>query len=522
MMDKKLPWILLAMTALIVVVIVTIVAVMVGLDFFRLGDTSITVSTPTRDFVPSETSIPGTAAIRGIVWHDLCASGAQGQPTPSVAPDGCVSTAGGGYLANGVRDANEPGIAGVSVRLGQGACPAVGFYELTTAVDGSFSFGSLPAGTYCLSVDPAVGSNPGVLLPGGWSVPLGASQALQTVTLVEGEQNSSVAFGWDYQFLPLPPTITPTATNTPTPTMTSTPTVTATPTTPCDWASFVSDVTVPDGTTFKPDQDFRKTWRLKNLGTCTWTTDYDLVFVSGNRMTGDKVTALKASVKPGQTIDISIELTAPVELGKHTGYWGLRNASGAIFGIGPQAKDSFWVIVQVEKPRVLVFNMADDYCLATWRSAPGTIECPTEEYDVSGFVQYVAEPVMEGGRVENEPGLWIIPEGISGGYLTGTYPAFRIRSGDHFRAVVSCLDNNKQCDVQFRVEYQIGDGEVKTLGKWNEIYDGGYTKIDLDLSPIAGKDVKLILTVRAGDEFDQDSGLWLFPSVWRQPGNVVP
>jgi hypothetical protein len=72
------------------------------------------------------------------------------------------------------------------------------------------------------------------------------------------------------------------------------------------------------------------------------------------------------------------------------------------------------------------------------------------------------------------------------------------------------------------LEYQIGDGEVKTLGKWNETYEGQYTVVDLDLTPLADKKVKLILTVRAGDEFDQDSGLWLNPTVWRSPGNVVP
>ncbi len=79
---------------------------------------------------------------------------------------------------------------------------------------------------------------------------------------------------------------------------------------------------MPDGTSFKPDQDFTKTWRLKNIGTCTWTKAYALVFVSGDRMTGDKVTQLKANVAPGQTVDISIELTAPVELGKSTGLLG--------------------------------------------------------------------------------------------------------------------------------------------------------------------------------------------------------
>ena len=46
----------------------------------------------------------------------------------------------------------------------------------------------------------------------------------------------------------------------------------------CDWAQFVADVTVPDGTSYAANTAFRKTWRLKNIGACTWTTSYALVF----------------------------------------------------------------------------------------------------------------------------------------------------------------------------------------------------------------------------------------------------
>ena len=40
----------------------------------------------------------------------------------------------------------------------------------------------------------------------------------------------------------------------------------------CDQAQFVSDLTVPDGSSFAPGATFTKTWRLKTIGTCTWTT----------------------------------------------------------------------------------------------------------------------------------------------------------------------------------------------------------------------------------------------------------
>ena len=71
---------------------------------------------------------------------------------------------------------------------------------------------------------------------------------------------------------PVPPTSTPVRpANTPPPTAVSY----------CDWVSFIKDVTIPDGTQVLPGETFTKMWRLKNSGTCTWTPDYALVWVSG-------------------------------------------------------------------------------------------------------------------------------------------------------------------------------------------------------------------------------------------------
>ena len=93
----------------------------------------------------------------------------------------------------------------------------------------------------------------------------------------------------------------------------------------CDQAQFVTDVTVPDGTTFAPNAPFTKTWRLKNVGTCTWTTAYSLVFVSGDRM-GGVTTLIPQAVVPGQTVDLGINFKAPSLAGSYRGYWQLKNA----------------------------------------------------------------------------------------------------------------------------------------------------------------------------------------------------
>src|SRR5512138_302063 len=73
----------------------------------------------------------------------------------------------------------------------------------------------------------------------------------------------------------------------------------------CDRAQFVADVTVPDGAKFAPGSAFTKTWRLKNVGTCTWSTSYSLVFSSGEPMGGPASIAFPLNVPPGQMVDLS-------------------------------------------------------------------------------------------------------------------------------------------------------------------------------------------------------------------------
>ncbi len=132
----------------------------------------------------------------------------------------------------------------------------------------------------------------------------------------------------------IPPLSTATVTNTPVPFPTlplSTVPPLATPTSSCDNAHFVTDVTYPDNTVVSAGDNFTKTWRFQNYGTCSWTPSYALVFISGDSMSGPSTQALTGNINPGQTVDISVNLTAPSSSGTHVGNWGLRNASGVIF-----------------------------------------------------------------------------------------------------------------------------------------------------------------------------------------------
>jgi hypothetical protein len=132
----------------------------------------------------------------------------------------------------------------------------------------------------------------------------------------------------------------PTATNTPIPTETEI---------PCNRATFVQDVTIPDGTDLEPGDSFTKTWRLRNAGSCTWNTDYELLFKDGDAMGGPASKDLTGSVSPGETVDISVDLSAPNSEGSYKGFWWLRSDAGIVFGVGNTGEVPFFVEIDVVK-----------------------------------------------------------------------------------------------------------------------------------------------------------------------------
>ena len=139
-----------------------------------------------------------------------------------------------------------------------------------------------------------------------------------------------------------------------TPEVTALPIITATapeptPSLPCNVAKagMPLDVTMPDGSQLGPGQGFNKTWRLINGGSCTWTPTYAIVWFSGMSMGSLQVQNLRAPVKPGEWVDISIDLVAPEQPGMYQSNWKLQDPQGNLFGLGPNGDAPIWVRIEV-------------------------------------------------------------------------------------------------------------------------------------------------------------------------------
>jgi hypothetical protein len=256
---------------------------------------------------------------------------------------------------------------------------------------------------------------------------------------------------------------------------------------------------------------------LKNTGTCTWTPAYSLVFIDGNNLGAPQPQSLPGDVAPGETVDLSIDLKAPVTQGIHRGNWKLRSSSGIVFGVG--GGGPFYVQIVVGPTLTpgssgrTVYELAANYCDAEWRSGAGVLPCPGTEGDPNGYVLRVEEPRFENEVIEDEPTLITRPQMTTDGVISGRYPALQVQSGYRLRTHIGCRFGSTECNVIYQLNYRIDGGTLQNLGQWSQHYDGEWERIDIDLSSLSGKSVEFVLAVAANGASSADDALWLNPKI---------
>jgi hypothetical protein len=121
----------------------------------------------------------------------------------------------------------------------------------------------------------------------------------------------------------------------------------------CFAASFETE-TIPDGTRYFFGQNFTKTWRIKNTGSCTWKAgQLELVWLDSTKdgqsvsevMGAGSVIPLieEGSVPPNEYLEISVDFVAPSKKATYKIYWKLRQ-EGTIFGV--DGNGSLWVEIE--------------------------------------------------------------------------------------------------------------------------------------------------------------------------------
>jgi len=317
-----------------------------------------------------------------------------------------------------------------------------------------------------------------------------------------------------------PATNTPEATAIPpTPTATLLPYIAPTATRipiPCNQAAYVTDVTVPDGTTFVASASFVKTWRVLNNGTCTWGSGYALVFYSGNSMSAANSVNLPRTVYPGQTVDISVSMTAPDNTGNFTGNWMLRTPNGTLFGVGSYGGVPLTVVIKVTNVPAphdpnTTYDFVKNYCSAQWRTNGSFLSCPSSAINyTTGSITRTYAPILENGVADDEGAIISVPAKGGDGMIQGQFPHILIHSGDHFAATVLCSYQKPKCNVTFEVLAQVqGSSTITSLGSWNKTYNNSTQPINIDLSSMDGEDIIFYLKVLSNGDPTDDMAQWM-------------
>ncbi len=109
------------------------------------------------------------------------------------------------------------------------------------------------------------------------------------------------------------------------------PTATPNPTDCINDLKFVSDLTIPDGTSITYGATIDKQWQVQNSGTCNWDSRYSLRFVKGAQLGAPDSLALYPA-KSGTTVTLQITFTAPFTDGDYESAWQAFDPNGVAFG----------------------------------------------------------------------------------------------------------------------------------------------------------------------------------------------
>lgn len=115
-----------------------------------------------------------------------------------------------------------------------------------------------------------------------------------------------------------------------------------------DAAKYLADVTIPDGSLFRPGQTFLKEWKVRNTGSTAWRAGYRLAHVDDNRMDAPESVAVPYT-RAGEEAVVAVSLKAPQAPGDYRSTWQLRNIQGQPFG------EILYAQIRVEPEQVL-FN----------------------------------------------------------------------------------------------------------------------------------------------------------------------
>ena len=95
--------------------------------------------------------------------------------------------------------------------------------------------------------------------------------------------------------------------------------------------TYISDLTIPDGTFVPYGSTVDKQWLVQNSGTCNWNSEYRLRYIGGALLGAPEELTLYPA-KSGTQATLQITFTAPFSDGEYESAWQAVDPFGLAFG----------------------------------------------------------------------------------------------------------------------------------------------------------------------------------------------
>ncbi len=152
-------------------------------------------------------------------------------------------------------------------------------------------------------------------------------------------------------------------------------------------------------------------------------------------------------------------------------------------------------------------------CKADWFTQGGSLPCPGDPNNSEGGFA-MSLPSVQQDLPPGFPVLLTYPP--QGTYQTifSKYPAFTVKKGDRFRAVLACR-SHAFCDVDFGLGYYSGNGSTG-ITHWPYRFDELPIVVDYSLDGLAGLNVQFNLSLQGTNGPRIDAyGVWIMPHIYR-------
>ncbi|MCD6150241.1 MAG: hypothetical protein J7J70_01090 [Deltaproteobacteria bacterium] len=156
-----------------------------------------------------------------------------------------------------------------------------------------------------------------------------------------------------------------------------------------------------------------------------------------------------------------------------------------------------------------IYSLYENSMQATWRSGSGSLNFSSSEDNPDGFVGktdygYINPGVRAVSMLETRPQM------TSHGWVEGLYPEILLPENVHLRSYIGF---KKGADASDGVTFHIFVHEGNTYSQVavQKLFPRQYKKVDINLSPWAGKKIQLILKVSAGNHSKSDLAVWVNP-----------